>query len=223
MNPYTRTVSALGIAVVIAACSSPPPPAPKPIAAPVPPMPAAAATPAAPPPAAPAPATTGAAPATAAASPAPQPVKPGQPVGSAEPARPGQPPVVAATTPAAQPGSTQAADAIRAAGETMEPPKPLYDVRGRRDPFQNLELAAKEGESTGRFSVAATKLTGIIQGPTSPLALVETTEGHGYILKPGDTLGEGRVLEIGRDSVVFIVPPRPGSSNNKLVLKLTTD
>jgi len=215
MNPYTRTVSALGIAAVIAACSSPPPPAPKPIAAPVPPMPAAAATPAAPPPAAPAPATAPA----ATASPAPQPVKPG----SAEPARPGQPPVVAATTPAAQPGSTQAADAIRAAGETMEPPKPLYDVRGRRDPFQNLELAAKEGESTGRFSVAATKLTGIIQGPTSPLALVETTEGHGYILKPGDTLGEGRVLEIGRDSVVFIVPPRPGSSNNKLVLKLTTD
>ena len=105
----------------------------------------------------------------------------------------------------------------------MEPPKPLYDVRGRRDPFQNLELAAKEGESTGRFNVAATKLTGIIQGKTSPLALVETTDGHGYILKPGDTLGDGRVLEIGRDNVVFVVPPRPGSSNNKLVLKLTTD
>lgn len=111
---------------------------------------------------------------------------------------------------------------IRAAAEAITPPKPKYDVRGRRDPFQNLELVLKEREAASGFSVAATKLTGIVQG-TTPLALVETAEGHGYILKPGDTLGDGRVVEIRRDSVVFSVPPKPGSPNNRVVLKLTTD
>ena len=105
----------------------------------------------------------------------------------------------------------------------MTPPKSTYDVRNRRDPFQNLELAVKEREAAGGFSVAATKLTGIVQGRGTPLALVETSEGHGYILKPGDTLGDGRVVEIGRDNVVFAVTPKPGSPNNRVVLKITTD
>jgi hypothetical protein len=135
--------------------------------------------------------------------------------------------VGATTTAGAKPGTPGgpqgAAEAIKSATDTMTPPKGTYDVRNRRDPFQNLELAVKEREAAGGFSVAATKLTGIVQGRGTPLALVETSEGHGYILKPGDTLGDGRVVEIGRDSVVFAVAPKPGSPNNRVVLKITTD
>jgi hypothetical protein len=157
-------------------------------------------------------------------------VKPGQPAAPAPAvaAKPGQPAPVAsavakaAPTPPPAPGTPQAAELIRSASAAITPPAPKYDVRGRRDPFQNLELVSKERESASGFSVAATKLTGIVQGPTS-FALVETAEGHGYILKPGDTLGDGRVVEIGSNSVVFAVPPKPGSPNNRVVLKLTTD
>ena len=120
------------------------------------------------------------------------------------------------------PGAPQAADTLRTTQQALAPAPPRYEVRARRDPFENLEIAAKE-QPAGAFSVAATKLTGIVQGRGFPLALVETAEGHGYILKPGDTLGDGRVLEIGRDSVVFAVQPKPGSPTNRVVLKLTTD
>lgn len=209
MTARGRVLCALGVTVTLAACGGsppppPPPPPPKPAAAPAPPKPVAAA----PQPVAPAAAKPGQpAPAVAQAA------KPGKPVPGAQAAKPGQP---------APAGAPQAADAIRAAATASVPAKPKYEVRGRRDPFENLELAVKEKEASGGFSVAATKLTGIVHGQV-PLALVETAEGHGYILKSGDTLGDGRVVEIGRDRVVFAVPPKPGSPNNRVVLKLTTD
>ena len=40
---------------------------------------------------------------------------------------------------------------------------------------------------------------------------VEAQDGIGYILKPGDTLGDGRLLEIGADSVVFAVAAKAGA------------
>ena len=56
-----------------------------------------------------------------------------------------------------------------------------------------------------------------------PLALVEAPDGIGYILKPGDTLGDGRLLEIGSDSVVFLVAPKTGAPSNRVVLRLATN
>ena len=44
------------------------------------------------------------------------------------------------------------------------------------------------------LEVATTKLTGIVRGAGTTLALVETQDGIGYILKPGDTLGDGRLV-----------------------------
>lgn len=202
-------LSVLGVAMTLSACGGsppppPPPPPPKPTAAPAtPPKPVVAAQPA------------------PAAKPA-QPVKPGQP--AIKPGQPAAPVAAAKTTPTTKPGTPaatpQVADVMKSAGDTMTPPKPKYEVRNRRDPFQNLELAVKEREGTGGFSVAATKLTGIVQGRGTPLALVETSEGHGYILKPGDTLGDGRLIEIGTDSVVFVVTPKPGSPSSRVVLRL---
>ena len=96
---------------------------------------------------------------------------------------------------------------------------PKYDARGRRDPFETLEVR----EGSGGLTVAATRLTGIVRSNRSALALVEAPDGIGYILKPGDTLGDGRLLEIGSDSVVFLVAPKTGAPSNRVVLRLATN
>jgi Tfp pilus assembly protein PilP len=96
---------------------------------------------------------------------------------------------------------------------------PTYETRGRRDPFETLEV--REGAS-GPL-VAAAKLTGIVRGEQGPLALVETGDGLGYILKLGDTLGDGRLIEVSRDSVVFSVKTKPGATTNRVVLRLPGD
>jgi hypothetical protein len=69
------------------------------------------------------------------------------------------------------------------------------------------------------LTVATTKLTGIVRGQ-STLALLETTDGIGYILRTGDTLGDGRLVEIGADNVVFAVAAKAGAPPSRLVLKL---
>ena len=93
-----------------------------------------------------------------------------------------------------------------------------YEAKSRRDPFTPLVVA-----SGGKgLTIGSAKLVGIISGP-QPLALVETAEGIGYILKPGDTLGDGRVTEIGADSVSFAVAPKPGERGGIVTLRLRTD
>ena len=76
---------------------------------------------------------------------------------------------------------------------------------------------------SGGLSVATTKLTGIVRGPRSTLALLETQEGLGYILKPGDTLGDGRLMEIGADNVVFAVTPKGSVASQRVVLRLAAN
>jgi Tfp pilus assembly protein PilP len=71
--------------------------------------------------------------------------------------------------------------------------------------------------------VASVKLVGIVQGRQGPLALVETPDGLGYILRTGDLLGDGKVLEIGVDSVVFSVTRRPDEAPSRVVVRLRTD
>jgi Tfp pilus assembly protein PilP len=73
------------------------------------------------------------------------------------------------------------------------------------------------------LTVSSTRLTGIVRGPQASLALVEAPDGIGYILRTGDTLGDGRLLEIGADTIVFGVAPRPGSSTSRVVLKLVAN
>ncbi|MBI4628029.1 MAG: hypothetical protein HY729_04910 [Candidatus Rokubacteria bacterium] len=128
------------------------------------------------------------------------------------PAAPPKPPTAAAPAKPAAPGPGAAAPA------PAPPQVPTYEAKGRRDPFETLE--GREG--AGGLTVASTKLTGIVRGRTT-LALIEAPDGIGYILKPGDTLGDGRLLEIGSDSVVFAVTPKPGVPTNRVVLKLATN
>lgn len=139
------------------------------------------------------------------------------------------PPAQAPKPPAAavpQPGTSATPPAPVAAKPSFVPvvPQPVgpeipkYEAKGRPDPFQPLEIRG------GVVSpVASAKLTGIVRSARATLALVETPEGLGYILKPGDTLGDGRLLEIGSDSVVFQVTSKPGAPTNRVVLKLATN
>ena len=83
------------------------------------------------------------------------------------------------------------------------------------------DLAPLEMRFVGR-TLWHTVLVGVSAGPES-LALVETAEGIGYILKAGDTLGDGRVTEIGTDSVSFAVSPKPGEKAGTVTLRLRTD
>jgi hypothetical protein len=125
-----------------------------------------------------------------------------------------------APTPGASTPGAQTPGAPMVAGENVPPDPsaavPKYQSRGRRDPFETLEVR----EGSGGLTVAATRLTGIIRSNRSALALIEAPDGIGYILKPGDTLGDGRLLEIGSDSVVFAVAAKSGAPSNRVVLKL---
>lgn len=93
-----------------------------------------------------------------------------------------------------------------------------YDRKGRRDPFEPVQ-AVQPGMSSP--VIAAAQLKGILRGRT-PRVLVETPDGLGYILAVGDTLGEGRLIEIQGDSAVFSVPTRFGATN-RVVLRLLED
>lgn len=132
--------------------------------------------------------------------------------GSTPPPPPVKAPAAATTQPA-----TAAAEQAPPAEVVVAVPK--YDAKGRRDPFETLEVR----EGSGGLTVAATRLTGIVRSNRVALALVEAPDGIGYILKPGDTLGDGRLLEIGSDSVVFVVAPKTGAPSNRVVLRLATN
>ena len=143
-------------------------------------------------------------PATSAPAPvaAVRPDQPGQPAQAAQPTQPAQPTQLVPSAPALQ-----------------TPDVPQYADKGRKDPFQEVQLSM----ASGGLSVATTKLTGIVRGSRSVLALLETQEGIGYILKPGDTLGDGRLMEIGADNVVFAVAPKPGAAAQRVVLRLAAN
>lgn len=149
-------------------------------------------------------------------SPPPPPAATPKPVGAVPAATPAAPPRPAA--PAAAAGSAQPVPLVSV------PPVPqgagtVYDPKGRRDPFTAPDLT---GGPKG-LEVSTTKLTGIVRSARTTLALVETQDGIGYILKPGDTLGDGRLMEIAIDSVVFAIAARPGSPSNRVVLKLAAN
>lgn len=129
------------------------------------------------------------------------------------PAQPAAPAKTSTPAPAGQPAALVATPAVPQ-GDGV-----AYEAKGRRDPFTPLDVTS----GPKGLEVATTKLTGIVRGARTTLALVEAQDGIGYILKPGDTLGDGRLIEIGADTVVFAVTARPGSQPNRVVLRLAAN
>jgi hypothetical protein len=120
-----------------------------------------------------------------------------------------------AQAPAAPPATSGAVTAEPSTGAGA----PAYERKGRRDPFEPFDGVSADMTSP---TVASARLKGIVRGRI-PRALVETGDGLGYILKVGDALAEGRLLEIGVDNVVFSVTPRRGSTTDRIILRLAED
>jgi hypothetical protein len=95
-------------------------------------------------------------------------------------------------------------------------PAIAYEPKGRRDPFTPIFL----GKDSAGLSVSAVKLTGIVGGRGGLMALVEGPDGIGYILKPGDALGDGRVTGITPNTVTFAVAARGSQASSNLTLRL---
>ena len=120
--------------------------------------------------------------------------------------------------PSAQPAvSASASSPAAALSLPLAVPTPTYERKGRRDPFVPIVPEPEEEAPT-----IGARLTGIVRG-NGTRALLEATNGIGYVLQLGDTLGRGRLVEIGADSVVFSVPSKGGSRAHRVVLRLPTD
>ena len=87
--------------------------------------------------------------------------------------------------------------------------------RTGRDPFSPVPVAK---EKAG-LDVATTRLVGVIQGGQL-LALVEAPDGLGYIVRPGDVLGNGRITDVTVSSITFAVAGQAGQRENSLTLRL---
>src|SRR5688500_653538 len=132
---------------------------------------------------------------------------------------PAPPPVVVTPIPARPVAAAQAAPVKPPAVNPLEGSEdhlPRCEANGRPDP---LEVYQVRGGSEG-LTISSTRLTGIVRNSRSALALVEAPDGIGYILRPGDTLGDGRLMDIGLDNVVFAVVAKPGAPTTRVVLKL---
>jgi hypothetical protein len=126
---------------------------------------------------------------------------------------PPTPPLAAVTpappvTPVARPKEPDAGNAAL--------PAIAYEPKGRRDPFTPIFL----GKDNAGLSVTAVKLTGVVGGRGGLMALVEGPDGIGYILKPGDALGDGRVTGLTPNSVTFAVSARGSQGATSLTLRL---
>ena len=119
-----------------------------------------------------------------------------------------------------RPAPPSAAQSAQEPAKAEQPlPAVTYDSKGRRDPYDPLEVTS----GPKWLTVSSTRLTGIVWSQRGTYALLEGSDGIGYILRPGDTLGDGRLVEIGTESAVFSVVPRPGSPPNRVTLRLKTE
>jgi hypothetical protein len=133
---------------------------------------------------------------------------------------PSPPPAVGAPVPPAAAAAKPGPVALPKEPEAGPPLPPLsYDAKGRRDPFVPIVVAK---EKPGGLVIGTLKLAGVIQGRTR-LALIEAPDGLGYILKPGDTLGDGRVTEITQNAVTFAVAARTGQAPTTTTLRLAQE
>jgi len=143
----------------------------------------------------------------------------GPPAPAPAPPRPAAAPAPAAPAPAA-PGRPAAPPVAMPKEPEVKPLEPLaYNPKGRRDPFASLATA----EGAKGLTAASVRLVGIVHGRQGRLALVEAPDGLGYILKAGDQMGDGRVVDIGRDSLTFSVAARPGLPPIPVVKRLRTE
>jgi len=109
-------------------------------------------------------------------------------VSAAEPARP----AADAKAPAAAPA--------RPEDTTIEGRQYSYDPAGRRDPFKSLLVRERSRESRppgiGGLSVDEMELQGIWRTRSGWLAQVRGSDNKSYLLRKGDVLFDGEVIDV---------------------------
>lgn len=113
---------------------------------------------------------------------------------------------------AAPPPPKQAVpDTPREAEAEQEPPRYVYDPKGRRDPFESLLDLKKSVVDVEvpltplqKYDVGQLRLIGMIIGKGEPRAMVIAPDGKSYILKKGVKAGknDGTVIDITQDAVL---------------------
>ncbi|MBI5192555.1 MAG: pilus assembly protein PilP [Nitrospirae bacterium] len=85
-----------------------------------------------------------------------------------------------------------------------------YHNRGRRDPFKSLLYGIKEKKKAGltplqQRSLSELRVIGIVWGQQGYIAMIETPDGKGFVIKEGTLVGpdNGVVKKITGDSVII--------------------
>jgi hypothetical protein len=94
----------------------------------------------------------------------------------------------------------------------------VYSPRGHRDPFEIGAVPRRGAGEAPRPAASAARLAGIVRSARGDLALLETLEGAGHVLRAGDEFQGLRLIEIGADSVIMEVPR--GASSERIVLRM---
>ena len=146
------------------------------------------------------------------------------------------PPAAAAPAPegAKTPQDTETINRIMQDNEAMLSGRGFtYDPAGRRDPFRSLVDAMNSIGKGPRprgiagMLISEVDLVGIVQKGKSHLAFFNGSDNKGYFLKVGDTLYDGKIIRIDRNTgtVVFrqdINDPRSIKPYRDVSKRLTT-
>ncbi len=79
----------------------------------------------------------------------------------------------------------------------------FYSSLGRRDPFKPLVEVQKAQDTL--LDITKAKLIGIIRDSVGYVALIEDKDGNGFILRRGDRIKRGRVVDIRGNMAVFAI------------------
>ena len=125
---------------------------------------------------------------------------PAAPAQDKKPAAPATPPAKAApATPDASAGTPAAAPAP-AGDTTVEGRQYVYDPAGRRDPFKSLLVRERSRETRppgiAGLSVDEMELQGIWKTRSGWLAQVRGSDDKSYLLRKGDVLFDGEVIDV---------------------------
>jgi len=80
----------------------------------------------------------------------------------------------------------------------------FYRSRGKRDPFEPL-ITEEDEESDSLLAVGNAELVGIITEGDRKVALLKDAKGKGFVLRKGDRVQGGSVVEITENSVAFLL------------------
>ena len=133
--------------------------------------------------------------------------------------------------------ATQKAAALPTPAAAPAGPTYIYNPIGKRDPFRSpdLDLARASSVSNAacneplcKFDLDQLTLVAVVSGDSNPVAMVQDSQGRGYILHRNTRIGRqgGKVTQILRDSVIvteYFTAPDGKSNANQLTLAIKAD